>query len=226
MNKNLKTLTEAFVAIVGIAALIHSTWTVATFTGGEGPQISLSDIGKGVLTILAWLWWVLPGFLAAFALEVGQIVTASQIKRNVGRKIHIRGTAVNVKIITFVIFSLATYLLQLTYLLHHYPTRQLSQGLSPASRSAGMFVMELIVWCMPLLLPVATLLYTAGDESEELPPSKPEQSLAVIKPVDDSFLVICPHCDWQRQYTNEDSAQYGFNGHMSKHKQLLSADHR
>ena len=65
------TLRQPFIFSTGLAALVHSTWSVSTlFTGTEPyPQFSA-----------AWFAWVLPGFLIAFSLDVGQIVTSAEIR--------------------------------------------------------------------------------------------------------------------------------------------------
>lgn len=154
-------LDQPFVFMVGIAALIHSTWTIATFSGGEAPNVTSDP-----RSVVAWLWWVVPGFLAAFALEVGQVDTARQIQRGQGRKFRLFGLIINVKVITFVVLSAATYLLQLVYLLHHFPERGVSSGLSEASKAAAAIVMEIVVWCSPLLLPLSMWMSVAGDERE------------------------------------------------------------
>lgn len=208
--KALKHLSEQpFVVIVGIAALIHSTWTVATFSGGTGPTVD------SFVTGLSWLWWILPGFLTAFALEVGQVVTARQIQRGIGRKVHLGNFLFNVKTLTFVVLSAATYLLQLTYLLHHYPDLPISAGLSAASRNAASFVMEIIVWAMPLLLPAAMLMFTAGDEASPEDRQRRVPALALVP-------ISCPDCEWSGSYSDPTSAQNALNGHMRKHNLLVT----
>lgn len=203
--KAIKHLSEQpFVAIVGIAALIHSTWTVATFSGGVGPSV------KDWITGLAWLWWVLPGFLAAFALEVGQVVTARQIQRGTGRKLRIWRWSLNVKTLTFVVLSAATYLLQLTYLLHHYPDLPIASGLSAASQNAAHVVMEIVIWGMPLLLPMSMLMFTAGDETSQRQPYPLMIPAAPVK-------VSCSECDWTKECSDALSAQNSLNGHMRSH---------
>jgi hypothetical protein len=201
---------HTFVTIVGIAAFIHSTWTVATFSGGIAPAVNPANMGTIIVSVLAWLWWVIPGALAAFALEVGQVVTARQIQRGVGRKVRIwRFGSLNVKTITFVILSAATYLLQLTYLLHHFPDLPIASGLSASSQNAAKFVMEIVVWGMPLLLPFSMLMFTAGDESEI------SRSEAFVP-----LTVSCPDCEWSRSYDNDLAAQNALNGHKRTHSLL------
>lgn len=201
---------HTFVTIVGIAAFIHSTWTVATFSGGLAPTVQASDPGAAILSTLAWLWWVIPGALAAFALEVGQVVTARQIQAGVGRKLNLRLFKLNVKTLTFVILSAATYLLQLTYLLHHYPDLAIAAGLSETSRQAAKTVMEIVTWGMPLLLPISMLLFTAGDElSQRLPDPLRSQAAPVA--------ISCPECEWSNEYRDSLSAQNALNGHMRTH---------
>lgn len=154
-------LDQWFVFMVGIAALIHSTWSIATFSGGEAPTVTGDP-----LTILSWVWWCVPGFLAAFALEVGQVETARQIKRGQGRRFKVWRVNVNVKVITFVLLSAGTYLFQLVYLLHHFPTLPMSAGLSVTSQAAAKTVMEIVTWLSPLLLPLSMWMSVASDERE------------------------------------------------------------
>lgn len=221
--KAIKGLPEhTFVTIVGIAAFIHSTWTVATFSGGVAPEVIGGEPGKLILTILSWLWWVLPGALAAFALEVGQVVTARQIQRGVGRRLTLIRWSMNVKTLTFVILSAATYLLQLAYLLHHYPLSPISAGIPVDDVPAANMVMRIIIWGMPLLLPISMLLFTAGDEVHL--PDQPERRIAALVPVP----ISCPDCDWQGEYSDPIAAQNALNGHMRRHSliQMSSSNGR
>lgn len=213
--KHIKRIPEhTFVTIVGIAAFIHSTWTVATFSGGIAPTVSGGDPGAAILSILAWSWWVIPGALSAFALEVGQVVTARQIQAGIGRKLHIPKVGdLNVKTLTFVILSAATYLLQLTYLLHHFPDLPIAPGLSEKSRYAAQTVMEIVTWGMPLLLPISMLMFTAGDETGE--------RLAYPLQIQGAPIVAkCPECEWCKECPDQLAAQNALNGHMRAHSLL------
>lgn len=134
------TLQQPFIFSTGLAALVHSTWSVSTlFTGQEPfPQFSFS-----------WFAWILPGFLIAFSLDVGQIVTSSEIRQ---------GDRTWQKYATFGIFAIATWYLQFLYIAHHMPHLELATGVAHATLATGL--RDLALWILPALLPLSTLLYT------------------------------------------------------------------
>ena len=134
------TLRQPFIFSTGLAALVHSTWSVSTlFTGIEPyPQFSA-----------AWFAWVLPGFLIAFSLDVGQIVTSAEIRD---------GSRSLAKFATFGIFAIATWYLQFLYIAHHMPALNLAEGVAHVALATTL--RDLGLWVLPLLLPLSTLLYT------------------------------------------------------------------
>src|ERR1044071_5161041 len=91
---------QPFVFATGLAALIRSTWALGTLFSGPQPE--------------GWalLGWLIPAFLIAFSLDVGQIVTSAEIRA---------GQRTKAKYATFAVFSLATYYLQWTYIAAHMP---------------------------------------------------------------------------------------------------------
>lgn len=212
--KRIKRIPEhTFVTIVGIAAFIHSTWTVATFSGGIAPEVRGGDPAIALLSILAWLWWVIPGALSAFALEVGQVVTARQIHAGVGRKLNLGIFKLNVKTLTFVGLSAGTYFLQLVYVLHHYPDLPLAAGIPEHSKVAGAQFMEFIVWGMPMLLPLTMLWFTAADEPQQRP-------IEALQSLSMPVAAKCPDCDWCGEYNDPVAAQNALNGHRRIHSLL------
>lgn len=155
---------QRFVLATGMAALIHSTWSLGTFFGGLQPE--------------GWhlIGWIIPAFLIAFALDVGQIATSQEIRRH-GMTLA-RG-------VTFLIFALATYYLQWLYIAHHIPVLELSPGISPTMRDTALALRDLAIWIIPAFLPLSTILYTFSTPitSEETnAPTHPIAELDVSEP--------------------------------------------
>jgi hypothetical protein len=135
---------QPFVFATGIAALIHSTWSLGTFFAGEQP--------------VGWhlIGWLVPALLIAFALDIGQIVTSAEIRSN-GLTVA-RG-------VTFMVFALATYYLQWLYIAHHMPSMPLSDGISPDMQAVAMRLRDMALWIIPALMPLSTLLYTFSSDN-------------------------------------------------------------
>lgn len=134
---------QPFVLATGLAALIHSTWAVGTFFSGTQPALELASSWVDVVHIIGWL---VPAFLIAFALDVGQIATSHEIRVN-GLTFQ-RG-------VTFLVFALATYYLQWLYMVHHMPALTMSGGVL-AFASAALWLRDMSIWFIPALLPLST----------------------------------------------------------------------
>lgn len=135
---------QPFIFATGLAALIHSTWSLGTLFAGKPPA----------LWSLSWWGWIIPAALIAFALDVGQIATSAQIR---GRGMTVaRG-------LTFAVFALATYYLQWLFVAHHMPALVLAPGVQ-AFPGFAMWLRDMAVWLLPALLPLSTLLYTFSSE--------------------------------------------------------------
>ena len=132
---------QPFVMATGLAALAHSTWSLATLFAGQEPQ----------QFTVAWWSWLLPALLIAFALDVGQIVTSSEIRA---------GQRTFTKFFTFGVFAIATYFLQWLYIIHHVPALELSQGVRAEWHGVVLLLRDCAIWIIPALLPLSTLLYT------------------------------------------------------------------
>ena len=145
---------QPFIMATGIAALIHSTWSLATlFAGKEPPQMTV-----------AWFAWIVPALLIAFALDVGQIVTSYEIRA---------GQRTRAKYATFVVFSVATYFLQWLHIIHHIPALDLSEGVRGEWHYLVNLIRDCAIWIIPALLPLSTLLYTFSSQfvdNEQMPP--------------------------------------------------------
>jgi hypothetical protein len=133
---------QPFVFATGLAALIHSTWSLGTLFSGEQPAGGWQLVG-----------WLIPAFLIAFSLDVGQIVTSAEIRA---------GQRSKAKYATFAVFALATYYLQWTYIAAHMPAVKLGAGVRVEWLPFVSLVRDLAVFIIPALLPLSTMLYTSS----------------------------------------------------------------
>lgn len=137
---------QPFVVATGVAAFFHSTWALATLFSGEAP---------GTANALTFVGWIMPAALIAFALDVGQIVTAGEIRS---------GHHSAAKYSTFAVFAAATYYLQFLYMAHHMPLLELGAGIRTDLQHTVTVLRDLAIFLIPLLLPMSTLLYTFSHE--------------------------------------------------------------
>ncbi len=223
--KFLKHMSEnLFITFTGIAALVHSTWSLGTMFSGEAPQ--------GNWWALAG--WLLPAFFVAFAMDVGQISTSAAIRHN-GLTWQ-RGLA-------FFVFAVATYYLQFLYIAHHMPALQIATGVSAWHRWAVETGRDAAIWILPLLLPLSTMLYTISDGDGTEHPKAQAPEILVEKPKNDEKLLIaekineiqtssmlaeeiiqepkyvaeCEACGWQKEYESSKVASRALNTHKSLH---------
>lgn len=137
---------EPFVTATGMAALMHSTWSLAMMFSGGIPDPQTQAV--------AWLGVVVPAFLLAFAIDVGQIKTSADIRRgnaNAGKKL------------TFFVLALATYYLQWIFMVHHAPALNLGEGVRLDWRPGVTALRDLAIFVVPALLPISTFLYTVSN---------------------------------------------------------------
>jgi hypothetical protein len=198
---------QPFILATGAAAFVHSTWALATLFGGSEPTISTFAEGA------RWLGWMLPAAAISFALDVGQIYTASEIRA---------GQRTRTKYLTFATFAVFTYYLQWLHLVAHMPVIALSAGISEGAAGFATTVRDAALWVVPALLPLSTLLYTFSDRTPA--PSEPERSLSVVQAqADGGFRVSCPDCGWTAEKETQESAQNALNGHRRIHPALVGA---
>lgn len=201
---------QPFVFATGLAALVHSTWSLGTLFSGVQPTAQLS---------VAFVGWIVPAFLIAFALDVGQIVTSAEIRG---------GQKTRMKYATFAVFAVATYYLQWLYIAHHMPEMELAKGVRETWSDFATVLRDAAIWIIPALLPLSTLLYTfSGHEDAESIPvvtvepvqvKRSEAPAQLAMPLqDDSHVAECPACGWLKSYDNPDSARRGLATHQSKH---------
>lgn len=210
----LKHMTEnLFITFTGIAALVHSTWSLGTMFSGVMPE---SDWVK-----LAW--WGVPAFFVAFAMDIGQISTSADI-RHKGLTWQ-RG-------LTFFVFAIATYYLQFLYIAHHMPALEIASGVSDFHRWTVVTARDASIWILPLLLPLATMLYTISDgdsqkEAKEKRHEKPIEAKENVLPAnlneipeiiqEPVYVAFCEDCQWTKEYESADSMNRGLNTHKSVH---------
>lgn len=221
-------LEQPFVLTTGFAALIHSTWSLATLFNGPEP-VQWSG---------PWFGWVIPALLIAFSVDVGQIITASEIRS---------GQRSGMKYATFATFAIATYLLQWFHLANHIPELTLASGVLADQIALAQFLREAMLWCIPALLPVSTLLYTFSSgkvEQQEKQIAAPQAIAAVqinisqpepltgqiaieeLQPLaitEGAFPISCPYCDWSKQCPTERSAKNSLTAHKRGCKGAINA---
>jgi len=209
-----------FISTTGLAAFVHSTWTLATLFGGNAPTMAFS---------LEFAYWLIPAMLIAFAMDVGQIATSAQIRS---------GSRHWAKYMTFGIFAIANYFLQWLYMAHHMPALALAEGVRQQWQPLAQLIRDASLWVIPALLPLATWLYTVSDSE----PQKAETRVIEIKPVlpalpiapiseeydgiteqsDETYLATCPTCEWQNAYPTVYQAKQARNAHLRSHKPVIS----
>lgn len=138
-----------FVTATGIAALIHSTWSLGTIFAGQQPDPTNN--------LLGFLGWIVPALLIAFALDIGQIFTSAEIRAGDKRLI---------KYFTFGIFALATYYLQWLYMAHHIPLLPLENGIHAEWLPQVTLMRDMAIWIVPAFMPLSTALYTISQRNE------------------------------------------------------------
>jgi len=157
---------QPFVFATGLAALVHSTWSLGTLFSGQQPEANLADIQ---------FWgWIAPAFLIAVALDIGQIATSSTIRT--------RGLT-KARGFTFIVFAAATYFLQWLYIAHHMPALDLGAGVRAEWAGGAQLIRDAALWLIPLLLPLSTLLYTFSDGTGHERPDQPTPAAAPLPSV-------------------------------------------
>lgn len=225
MNKFMKhAVGQPFVAATGLAALVHSTWALGTLFAGEQPE--------------GWhiVGWLVPALLIAFALDVGQIATSSEI-RSYGLTWR-RG-------VTFLVFAAATYYLQWLYAAHHMPALALAPGVRESWSESATVLRDAAVWIIPALLPLSTLLYTFSGERHTVPTMQvspvakvesatSQPSIALPEPeaapqlpdalTPTEYSAVCSACGWSKTgYANQLNADKGLSTHLAKHCTAIHA---
>lgn len=143
---------QPFVVATALSALIHSTWALGVLFAGHPPAFEVT-----FWYVLELVYWLIPALLIAIALDVGQVSTATSIRR--------RPTAA--KYVTFGVFAVATYYLQWNYMLYHMPDLTPSSGIAQSQVWLIEPLRNLALWIIPSLLPLSTTLYTLSSDSDD-----------------------------------------------------------
>lgn len=133
---------QPFVAATALAALMHSTWSLGTLFAGTQPEAGVT---------VAFIGWIVPALLIAFALDIGMLATATDIRN---------GQRSKAKYATFGILSVSMFYMQWIYIAHHMPQLALGEGVSAAAMPFATGLRDAALWVIPSLLPLSTLLYT------------------------------------------------------------------
>lgn len=164
MKMVLKSLWEhKFIAATGVSALIHSTWALGTLFAGEQPAAPLALAG-----------WLIPAFLIAFALDMGQIATSAEIRH--------QGLTVS-RGLTFFVFAAATYYCQWIYMAHHMPALAIAPGVSATAKATATYMRDAALWVIPAFLPLSTILYTFSNKKADAKPAEDAPQIE-IRPVE------------------------------------------
>lgn len=223
--KFLKHMSEnLFITFTGIAALVHSTWSLGTMFSGVAPSGDW----------WAYAAWVLPAFFVAFALDVGQISTSAAIRHN-GLTWQ-RGLA-------FFVFAVATYYLQFLYIAHHMPSLPIASGVSQFHQWTVVTARDAAIWILPLLLPLSTMLYTISDgDNKEQPIAAPlpEPTISIDKAApplieekvtgfsssvmlaeeiiqEPKYPAHCDDCGWHNEFLTDKAATRALRTHKNLH---------
>ena len=211
---------QPLIFATGLAALVHSTWSLGTMFSGQQPAVESITNGIGYIHFAGW---IVPALLIAFALDIGQIITSHEIRTR-GMTTP-RGT-------TFLVFALATYYLQWLYMAHHMPLIELAEGISSIHLAAALQLRNMALWLIPALLPLSTLLYTFSSETDEIkPPVQVTPSAIWIEqmqnqelPIPDSdfahlsdglqHIATCEACGWKSEPKDSElSAKRALSAH-------------
>ncbi|MBE7514455.1 MAG: hypothetical protein HS103_16775 [Anaerolineales bacterium] len=226
-----KHLTEQpFILATGLAALVHSTWSLGTLFTGAQPDIHTDGL-------LPYLFWLIPALLIAFAMDVGQIATSAEIRA---------GQRTPTRYVTFIVFAIATYYLQWTYMIHHMPALELAPGVRQSWGGVATLLRDSAIWIVPALLPLSTTLYTLSggvhrERNDNALPTTPSipvpdvtNALMVVEKVvplekniqteeADAYHVKCPCCEWHGMYQTKRNADNALRAH-SRHCAAIHAE--
>lgn len=235
MNIYKHVVEQPFIFATGIAALVHSTWSIGTLFSGKQPPAGVT---------VEFIGWIVPAFLIAFALDVGQIATSAEIRA---------GNRSWAKYATFGIFAVSTFYLQWLYIAHHMPALELSFGVRAEWSWFATLLRDASIWIIPAFLPLSTLMYTFSSDHataspvqespiavvqietsqvkglpaleetiEAIPAPTPaeEPMLQPLKHLDEVFnehTAKCDACGWEKLYDNPRSARAALSTHMARY---------
>lgn len=195
-------LQQPFIFATGLSAGIHSAWALGTMFSGRMPAADLTG---------EFIFWIVPAVLIAFAIDIGQIATSAEIRE---------GQRSKSKYGTFIVLALATYYLQFIYIVHHMPAMQIAPGVALFPQLAEL-VRNAAVWVIPALLPISTILYTMGNESQSAESANFEGTAIDNKLLvagaeqqsDQAHFIECDTCEWFGEYSTRLGAANALKAH-------------
>lgn len=185
MIKHLKE--QPFVSATAVSALIHSTWSLGVLFAGHPPAFEMSPV-----YFLRLAYWLIPALLIAIALDVGQVSTATSIRRK----------PTGAKYLTFGVFAIATYYLQWSYMLYHMPDLSPSTGISASQVWLIEPLRNLALWIIPSLLPLSTTLYTLSSDGEG-DHDTPLATIITLPAEPTASAIVAPKQEDQQPYIEE-----------------------
>lgn len=209
---------QPFIFATGIAALIHSTWALGTLFSGIAPEVQFT---------WAYISWIVPAFLIAFALDVGQISTSGQIRDS---------GLTTARGVTFVIFAFATYYLQWLYMAVHMPLLDISAGVTGVHYDIAVMLRNVGIWLIPALLPISTVSYTFSSDKPDIEQDEyidlseieiniisPDDTRDALPMIDDEISLLpdaghiadCEFCEWTKDgYSSDLNARRALSMHQ------------
>lgn len=201
---------QPFVLATGIAALIHSTWSLGTLFSGEQPAV---ENITSVIKFVHFVGWIVPAFLIAIALDIGQISTSNEIREN--------GVTIG-RVVTFATLAISTYYLQWLYIVYHIPQLEIGFGVADYHQWIVDIIRNAAIWIIPLFLPLATTLHTITGNTGLKARKKHHEStlnhvvddMPLLPSEDNQNVAICPDCGWNSGIReSEGKAKQALAGH-------------
>lgn len=211
-----------FILVVAIAAFGHSAWVISTMFGGKEPPFDPWIFG-------AHFNWMSSGWLVAFALDFGMFVISHDIQDNRGN---------GWKWVAFIVLSVFTYTLQLTYMAIHKDPVALGGGVKPEAAGFAQFILDYGLYWFPLMLPLSTAIYTLAYREKKAPEDVkieasviknqpiPEDNTDKIVPIAEpdvlptieapKYPAVCPYCDFNEEYDTIRKSQVNLTRHINK----------
>lgn len=162
MKRLLKNYRLYFVITTAVAAFLHNAWTISVFFGGNQPAVTspLVALPDFISQVGALIWWLIPGVLVSYSLDIGLIATAEELTRVPHLPDKKRWRAYLGLGITFAVLAVAMWVLQFLFLILHVPALPLAAGVRAEWVEDITRFRDAAIFVIPLLMPVSVMLYT------------------------------------------------------------------
>lgn len=208
---------QPFLVAVSLAALVHSAWAFSTLFTGLEPMPQFSG---------AWFAWMIPGLLLAFAVDIGLLSLANQIRM---------GQRSRGKLAAFFVLCIAMGFMQFLYIMHHVPEVSLGAGVRAEWVGLVSLLRDFSIWILPCLMPTALCLFAFSDtvapshtheintpsdtitvsDSAPMPAQLPDPSSAPAPALPEKIEIECPDCgEWSGSYDSDLSARMALRAHV------------